>query len=272
MSFYRSQVLDSLQKITEEFVRQVSEKQGYRDNFLKSVGGKIATFGSYKLGVVGPGSDIDTLVVAPKNITKDDFFEHFPRILNTMAPEGAITELVPKPDAFAPCITLKYSGIDLDLLFGRIDYLNQITKEQSLLGPEVLRGLTDQEVRSLNGVRVADELLSLVPEQSIFRTALRTIKLWGTRRAIAGNIYGFPGGVAWAILVARICQLYPKATSSTIVLKFFKIYDQWQWPMPVLLKAIGSGALNLKVWNPRVRPTKLLLSEYATDFKVDLCL
>ena len=32
--------------------------------------------------------------------------------------------------------------------------------------------------------------------------------------------FGFPGGVAWAMLVARICQLYPNAVSSAIVEKF----------------------------------------------------
>lgn len=212
----------------------------------------VVTFGSYKLGVIGPGSDIDTLVLAPQNVTKEDFFSRFPDLLKTMGTEGPITELTAKPDAFAPCITLKYAGIDIDLLFGRVA-ISQVPRNLSLRNQSMLRGLNNEEVRSLNGVRVADEILNLVPEPAIFRTALRTIKLWGTRRAIAGNIYGFPGGVTWAILVARICQLYPRATSSTIVFKFFRIMEKWRWPMPVLLKEIESvNTLGLKVWNPKV--------------------
>jgi poly(A) polymerase len=250
----RSAVLNSLQQITEEFVRQVGKAQGLAENIVKNLGGKIVTFGSFKLGVIGPGSDIDTLVVCPSNVTIEDFFATFPEILQKMAPAGSISELTLKPDAFAPIITLKYNGVDLDLLFGRIAIHNQIKKDLVMTTPDLLRGLTDQEVRQLNGVRVAEEMLSLVPEQGVFRTALRAIKLWSSRRAIVGNIFGFPGGVVWAILVARICQLYPKATASTVVFKFFNILKVWRWPMPVILKPIDYSTRigNLKVWNPKV--------------------
>ncbi|VDK55176.1 unnamed protein product, partial [Gongylonema pulchrum] len=35
------------------------------------------------------------------------------------------------------------------------------------------------------------------------------------------NIVGFLGGISWANLVARICQLYPNAAPSKLVQKFF---------------------------------------------------
>ncbi|KAJ5054567.1 uncharacterized protein L3040_000837 [Drepanopeziza brunnea f. sp. 'multigermtubi'] len=251
----RSAVLKSLQAITEEFVRQVTRAQGSAESAVKSAGGKIETFGSFKLGVIGPGSDIDTLVVVPKNITKAEFFQFFPEIMEKSTPPGTITELMSKPDAYVPILTFKFSGVDIDLLFGRIASLNQIPKDLKMTDHDLLRGLEEQEARSLNGVRVADEMLTLVPQTKVFRTALRTIKLWSARRGIVGNIYGFPGGVAWAILVARVCQLYPKATGSTIVMKFFKIIDKWQWPQPVLLKNIETGTLNLQVWNPQINHT-----------------
>jgi poly(A) polymerase len=175
-----------------------------------------------------------------------------PEVLHKMAPEGAIEDLTPKPEAYTPIITLKYSGIDIDLLYGRVASASQIPKDMSMLDMNLLRGLTDPEVRCLNGVRTADEILNLVPQAAVFRVALRVIKLWASRRAITGNIFGFPGGVAWAILVARICQLYPKATSSTVVSKFFLISDRWAWPTPVMLKNVEPGTLGLRTWNPQV--------------------
>lgn len=54
------------------------------------------------------------------------------------------------------------------------------------------------------------------------------------------------------MLVARVCQLYPQATGSVIVGKFFRIMNKWAWPQPVLLKHIEDGPLQMKVWNPRV--------------------
>ena len=54
------------------------------------------------------------------------------------------------------------------------------------------------------------------------------------------------------MLVARVCQLYPQATGSVIVGKFFRIMNKWAWPQPVLLKPIEDGPLQMKVWNPKV--------------------
>ena len=38
---------------------------------------------------------------------------------------------------------------------------------------------------------------------------------------------GFLGGIAWAILVAKVQQLYPKEDLSGLVAKFFKTYLEW---------------------------------------------
>lgn len=83
-------------------------------------------------------------------------------------------------------------------------------------------------------------------------------------RATYANIVGFPGGVAWAMLVARVCQLYPQATGSVIVGKFFRIMSKWGWPQPVLLKNIEDGPLQMKVWNPQVKHETIDLHNYRT--------
>lgn len=234
-------------------MRQACRRQkNLPESVVKSAGAKVFTFGSFKLGVFGPGSDIDTLVVGPKDVSRDDFFDLFPNLLVQKAPEGAITGLTPVRDAHVPVIKFEYSGISIDLLYARIAALSSIPKDLSLLDNNLLRGLEDDEIRTLNGNRVTAEILELVPQQAIFKTALRAIKLWAQRRAIYANIVGFLGGVAWAMLVARVCQLYPKATSSTIVLKFFRVMSIWNWPEPVILKPYDKFDIGKRVWNPKV--------------------
>ena len=166
-----------------------------------------------------------------------------------MAPPGAIEELTPVPDAFVPIIKLELLGISIDLIFARLE-LNSVPASLTLKDTSLLRGLEERDLRSLNGTRVTDEILELVPQQKTFRTALRGIKLWAQRRAIYANVMGFPGGVAWAMLVARVCQLYPHATGSVIIAKFFYIISTWSWPQPILLKNIEDGPLHVRVWNP----------------------
>ncbi|KAI1397187.1 Poly(A) polymerase [Hypoxylon fuscum] len=250
----RESILADLQRMANEFVRRVAkEREPQNEVLIRDARGEIFTYGSYCLGVYGPGSDIDTLVTAPRYVTRDDYFKYFPSLIEEMAPEGAVTDLTVVEDAFVPIIKFEYWGISIDLIFSRIATLKQFPPhgELKLTNNEYLRGLDDRELRSLNGTRVTEEILNLVPEQSTFRLALRAIKLWAQRRAIYANIIGFPGGVVWAMMVARVCQLYPKAAGATIVSKFFQIMKVWQWPIPVQLKPMEDGPLNVRVWNPK---------------------
>ena len=264
----RDVVLASLQKIAEEFVRVVGRSQGLTDQVARAGGGKVFTYGSYRLGVYGPGSDIDTLVVGPKNVRHEDFFKFFPDLLMKHTPEGSITELSSVPDSYVPIIKFEYDGISIDLIYSRIDIRTQIPKDLSLLDHKLLKGLDPFELRSLNGTRVTDEILTLVPQPAVFKIALRAVKLWAQRRAVYANVMGFPGGVAWAMLVARVCQLYPKAAASIIVLKFFKIMEKWQWPMPVQLKTIEDFELQARVWNPKVSCKNIMFATFANKIIV----
>lgn len=246
----RSAVLKTLQQLAQEFVYRVSKNKNMSDGMARDAGGKIFTFGSYRLGVYGPGSDIDTLVVVPKHVTRDDFFTVFDEMLRKR-PE--LEEIAPVPDAFVPIIKIKFSGISIDLICAKLD-IPQVPPTLLLNDKNLLRNLDEKDLRALNGTRVTDEILQLVPKPQVFKLALRCIKLWAQRRAIYANVFGFPGGVAWAMLVARICQLYPNAVSSVIVSKMFHILSVWEWPQPVLLKPIEDGPLQVRIWNPKVYP------------------
>lgn len=244
----RVAVLNILQELAQKFVYTVSRNKNMTDGVAKDAGGKIFTFGSYRLGVHGPGSDIDTLVVVPKHVTREDFFTVFEALLRE---REELDEIAAVPDAFVPIIKIKFSGISIDLICARLD-LAQVSSTLTLGDKNILRNLDEKDLRALNGTRVTDEILELVPKPSVFRIALRAIKIWAQRRAIYANVFGFPGGVAWAMLVARICQLYPNACSAVIINRFFKILSEWKWPQPVVLKPIEDGPLQVRVWNPKI--------------------
>ena len=59
----------------------MSLARGLSEAAADAAGGRIFTFGSYRLGVHGPGSDIDTLCVVPKHVSRDDFFDVFEPML-----------------------------------------------------------------------------------------------------------------------------------------------------------------------------------------------
>lgn len=244
----RVEILNLFQKLVQEFVYKVSKNKNMSDGMARDAGGKIFTFGSYRLGVYGPGSDIDTLVVVPKHVTKDDFFTIFEKIIRER-PE--LQEINSVPDAFVPIIKLEFDGISIDLICATLG-VAQIPLNMTLDDKNLLKNLDERDMRALNGTRVTDEILQLVPKPTVFKHALRCIKMWAQERAVYGNVFGFPGGVAWAMMVARICQLYPNAVGAVIVDKFFNIYTKWNWPQPVLLKPIEDGPLQVKVWNPRL--------------------
>lgn len=87
-------------------------------------------------------------------------------------------EVSPVPDAFVPIIRFKLQTISIDLIFAKIPSTNSVPKDMTLDNKDLLKGCDDANLRGLNGVRLTDELLSLVPQPVVFRMALRAIKLW----------------------------------------------------------------------------------------------
>lgn len=246
----RKRVLKDLCKLTQTWIKELSLEKKMPADLANNCQAKVFTFGSYRLGVHNRGADIDTLLVAPKHVERDDFFDSFQTALAGL---DGVEYVRSVRNAFVPVIKTKIRGIELDILFSTLA-LRSIPDDQELNDLNLLRGLDQQSIRSLNGCRVTDDILRAVPNKDSFKLALRAIKLWAKKRGIYSNVLGYLGGVSWALLTARTCQLYPKATAATIVNKLFFIFSTWDWSKPMLLVDLCDNELGLPMYDPRINP------------------
>ncbi|KOB64831.1 Poly a polymerase, partial [Operophtera brumata] len=157
-----------------------------------------------------------------------------------------VKDLRPVENAFVPVIKMNFDGIEIDLLFARLA-LKEIPDSFDLRDDMLLKNLDEKSVRSLNGCRVTDEILRLVPNINHFRLTLRAIKLWAK---------------------PRTCQLYPNAMPATLVHKFFLVFSQWKWPQPVLLKQPDSAPNFFSRYKHFI---VLLASSATTDDQLQWC-
>ncbi|XP_074098722.1 poly(A) polymerase hiiragi isoform X3 [Cotesia typhae] len=245
---HRMEILSKLNALVKQWIKETSVARNMPPNIAENVGGKIYTFGSYRLGVHHKGADIDALCVVPRHIYRSDYFTSF---FNLLKQQKEVTDLRAVEEAFVPVIKMNFDGIEIDMLFAKLA-LKEIPDAMDLKDDMLLKNLDQKCVRSLNGCRVTDEILRLVPNIENFRLALRAIKLWAKRHGIYSNVLGYLGGVSWAMLVARTCQLYPNAVAATLIEKFFLVFSRWQWPQPVLLKQPDNVNFGFPVWDPRV--------------------
>ena len=132
-----------------------------------------------------------------------------------------------------------------------------LTPDLDYSNDDILADLDEQSTKSLSGIRDVALLLQLVPDVDNFRSTLKVVKHWAKSKFIHSTPLGYPGGIAWAILVARTCQLYPNAAVSTLVQRVFEVFHSWGWPAPVMLRNLVRNSLGLQQFHPKVCATCL---------------
>ncbi|RXG51507.1 Poly(A) polymerase gamma [Armadillidium vulgare] len=219
----RAGVVIKLRNLIKKWIIDVSRNdKRISPKMVESVGGTVRKLGSFQLGVAGKGAAIDILCA--------------------------------EQNALVPLITVKINGISVQMFFARLSQ-NKVPDNIDLTNDNILKDLDERCFRSLNGYRVADQILRQVPKRDTFMLALRAIKLWAKGKLVTvftAFLSGYLSGIPWAILVAKTCQLYPNAAASTIVEKFFFVFANWAFPQPIHLKRPHDAKLNFRVWDSRV--------------------
>lgn len=230
-----------LQKLIKTWVRKVYEEE--KVSFDPNQGAQIYTYGSYRLGVNAPDGDVDTLVLCGSELKAEHFFG---KLLQLLREHPEAKDIVEVPDAFVPVITVTFYGVEFDLAYAQLSNRPNIPDYLDLSDDGILPSQKDSAVvRALNGRRVTDLMLSLVPVPETFRLTLRCIKTWAKSRGLYSNAMGFLGGVSWGILVARICQCWPNATAASVVLCFFVYFSApGAWQTRIRLNHEDDSAVN----------------------------
>ena len=244
-SILRENVLNEIRVILSKWAVEQCDELRMGANARKLAQVQMFTFGSYRLGVHSSGGDIDMLCVGPRFITREAFFT---KLGSRLQSDPRVTEYAAVPEAYVPVIKFKFREVEIDLLYATISS-NVLPDQLDIQNDNILRNIDEKSVLSLNGCRVTDTVLSLVPNVDAFRLTLRFIKLWAKNRGVYSNKFGYLGGVSWAILTARVCQLYPTATSSQLLRHFFRVLSVWKWPTPIHLRQpVLSSPLEMPVW------------------------
>ena len=165
----RQRALKHLNILINQWIQSISLSRGMHWQDKDKLGGRIVTYGSYMLGISHQGADIDALCIAPRHVTRSEYFTSFYTLLNL---QEEVTELRKIEKAFVPVIKFRYTGIEIDLTFARLS-VAEVPPEENCNDPGLhsdalpMDGMDAECIRSLNGYRSTIELHSLVPNKEV---------------------------------------------------------------------------------------------------------
>lgn len=200
---------------------------------------QLFLFGSSLIGTEINDSDVDIMVGCLNGNTIDDC-----RNLLEQHPEIKVLNQI---QTFVPLLKLVVNNTPVDIIFTEFD--KPVSSDTTLM--QAIKP-TDANARAVNGVLVSQWLMQNIPNFDVFRLVVKEIKLWAMNKNIYGTMLGYPGGMAWTLMIAKIFQEYDTTKSSVeqIITIFFNYYKNWNWPSPVLLAPRDDVNKQYKNWNP----------------------
>ena len=227
----KKQVFEILQQTIKNWISLLAKRQNVEPS------GGLHVFGSFRMQVNQKESDLDTVCIVPKYITRDEDF--FNTLFNTLKESEKVTDLYPIIDAQVPLIKLKHSSIPVDILFARLE-ITVIPEPLDFLNDNKLLSMIDeQSYKSFNGIRTADLILNSIKNKEEFRVFLKLVKLWAKRKLVYSSMLGYLGGISWAIMTAKIAQMYPNYCAAQLLERFFFIFSHWNFgEMPITIEKV----------------------------------
>lgn len=217
----RERVLNVMGQVCREWIQSVCAEKGLQAEVIQAAGGEMFTSGSYRLGVHEPGADIDTILVAPQACEREDFFgtskitdEDDPtaRDPNSLAERirrhPDVTNFNPVETAAIPLLTFDWEGINIDLLFARLNS-NSVPPGLDIDNDNVLNGVDGATEKSLNGPRVTNLIAAFVKGQERypnFLAVVRCVRKWAKARGLYNNKVSFKLAYWYKCLTGRACM------------------------------------------------------------------
>jgi len=197
--------------------------------------GQLFPVGAYHLGVLLPDDQVDVVYVTPLHMTLPETLVILQEKLEAMG--SAVIDICQAgADGLlaAPGLEFKLKGIHIKLLLSHCI-------------PDLPQPSGETVVWHTAGVlahEVSEKLLASVPDVATYRRLLKFARHWAKQRGVYGSYFGFMGGTAWAICVARICQMHPQADLAQLAVRFFRILSRWNWQEPLSLLPDGISGHN----------------------------
>jgi predicted nucleotidyltransferase len=175
----------------------------------------LKVFGSFCFDLKTFGSDIDALVESKSGTDFDATYDSLVKILSNSID---VTNLNAVRNAGTPVVNLDFKTIAFDLVV-------------AVSGDDPL------SLKSRTGFELTQFVMRSVDNFVLFRSVLRVVRLWAWKRSISKGSYGYINGIGWAVLVAKVCQMFPEVTELNQQLaNFFNTFSAWDWKRAVVLR------------------------------------
>lgn len=209
-------------------------------------------YGSVKLGVSSPSSDVDVCFFGPHCITREIFFD--------LVQQNFDAEVLLK--ARVPLAKIKLvNRIELDVLYVQMPLGSRSASLQSLFKEDCLyRQLDESSIRSLCGPRTCNYLSQHISNPN-WADALRLIRQWAQNRHLMSNVFGMPNSISYAIILALVLETMrsgstekpeTQLTTEELVRYFFHMVNMWKWDVAEIRNLNVEPELAHIEWNGRL--------------------